>query len=142
MVDTKSEPTQVMIVDDEDWFLQFLVNLANSGATFGITLNVGGFLISGYLIGGQAYFKDFGEEFSVFFQDEEATKDIKNIIVKNGELYTSEDDVPPPSYIHLQDAHFFNTNGNPVPNNRGVWWRGRLSEVDGFSLGVLSASRS
>jgi hypothetical protein len=49
------------------------------------------------------------------------------------------EDVPPAYYVHLMDARFFNTTGNPIPGNRGVWWRARLAEVSGFSMGVLGA---
>lgn len=141
MSEETNEITQVMRVDDKDWFLQNLVDWANQhNFSFGITLNVGGFLVSGSLIGGKEYFDGFGEDFVSAYEDQELAEKIKNIIAKNGELYTISDekDVPPPTYIHLKDARCFNTNGNPIPGNRGVWWRGRISEVDGFSIGSLS----
>ncbi len=140
MNEENNEITQVVRVDDKDWFLQNLINMVNSGTmSFGITLNVGGFLVSGTLIGGKEYFEGFGEDFASGFQDLDFAENIKAAFAKNGEIYTSEEDVPPPSYVHIKCARFFNTNGNPIPGNRGVWWRGRVSEVDGFSLGLLNA---
>lgn len=143
MNEENNEITQVVRVDDKDWFLQSLINMVNGGKmSFGITLNVGGFLVSGTLIGGKEYFEGFGEDFASGFQDLDSAESIKAAFSKNGEIYTSEEDAPPPSYVHIKDARFFNTNGNPIPGNRGVWWRGRVAEVDGFSLGSLSAENS
>jgi len=133
--------TQVMRVDDKDWFLQNLVNMVNSGGfSLDITLNVGGFLVSGQMIGGKAYFEGFGSDFASAIENPKIAASIEAAFAKNGEIYSLEGEMPPsPSYIHIMNARFFNTNGNPIPDNRGVWWRGRLSQVDGFSLGSLSA---
>jgi len=46
-------------VPSKDWFLQFLVNLANKNRfELDITLTVGGILISGTLVGVRQYFDD------------------------------------------------------------------------------------
>ncbi|WCN13225.1 hypothetical protein GV054_09510 [Marinomonas mediterranea] len=132
--------TEVVDIDSKDWFLQDLIEITNSGKmTFDITLTVGGFLVSGTLVGGKEYFDGFGEEFS-FGLDGEAAEKVKSAFAKNGLMYT-ETDAPavPPNYVHLKNARFFHTVGTPVPENRGVWWRGRVSEVVGFSLGALVA---
>ncbi|MEJ2046344.1 MAG: hypothetical protein P8X74_22405 [Reinekea sp.] len=144
MTEENKEITQVMRVDDKDWFLQRLVNIVNSvGLTFGITLNVGGFLVSGQLVGGKEYFEGFGGDFAGVFAGSESAENIQESFAKHGDIYSADNETPPPpSYIHIKEAKFFNTNGNPIPGNRGVWWRGRLSQVDGFSLGSLSAENS
>lgn len=132
--------TEVVNVDGKDWFLQDLIEIANSGKiSFDITLTVSGFLVSGTLIGGKEYFEGFGEEFSFGLKGEAADK-VKAAFAKNGEVYDTQN-APSmqPNYIHLKNAHFFHTSGTPIPENRGVWWRGRVSEVTGFSLGVLIA---
>ena len=141
MTEENKEIAQVMIFGDKDWFLQSLVNIVNSGGlSFGITLNVGGFLVSGQLVGGKEYFEGFGRDFASAFSGSESAEYVQKSFSKYGEVYSSDKEAPPPpSYIHLKEAKFFNTNGNPIPGNRGVWWRGRLSQVDGFSLGSLSA---
>ncbi|MFL1806044.1 gas vesicle accessory protein GvpU [Plesiomonas shigelloides] len=140
MSEEKNEVTQVIRIDDKDWFLQSLVNMANGGVlSFGITLNVGGFLVSGELIGGKAYFEGFGSDFASGLSDSSIADQVKASFAQHGEIYSSNENPSPPAYIHLKDARFFNSNGNPIPGNRGVWWRGRISEVDGFSLGSLSA---
>lgn len=140
MKSNKAAHTEVVNVDEKDWFLQDLIEIANSGKmSFDITLTVGGFLVSGTLIGGKEYFEGFGEEFS-FGLKGDAAKKVKAAFAKNGEVYSSATSPSMlPSYIHLKNAHFFHTSGTPVPENRGVWWRGRVSEIAGFSLGALIA---
>lgn len=125
-----------------DWFLQSLVNMANDGFEVGITLQVSGLLVSGVLAGGKSYFEGFAEEFSSRFNDPESAKFMRGHFTNYGDIYKKEDGAPPtsPQYIHLKNARFFNTSGNPIPGNRGVWWRGRISEVAGFTLGSLEKS--
>ncbi|BBI98466.1 gas vesicle protein [Ferrigenium kumadai] len=122
-----------------DWFLQSLVNMANDGIEIGVTLQVSGLLVSGVLAGGKSYFEGFAEDFSSGLNDPEAAESVRGSFAKYGEIYKKEgDDAPPlPQYIHLKNARFFNTSGNPIPGNKGVWWRGRISEVAGFTLGSL-----
>ncbi|MBJ7551867.1 gas vesicle accessory protein GvpU [Marinomonas ostreistagni] len=140
MSEQKVAAAEVVNMDGKDWFLQDLIEIVNSGKlAFDITLTVGGFLISGTLIGGQEYFEGFGEEFSFGLHGEAAEK-VKKAFAKNGQIYVSNTTTShsmPPNYIHLKNAHFFHTSGSPIPENRGVWWRGRVSEVSGFSLGAL-----
>jgi len=133
--------TKVVQIDNKDWLLQSLLNIVNSGGlSFGITLNVGGFLVSGHLVGGKEYFEGFGAEFASGISDISASESIRASLAEHGKIYDTQqdDDAPPPSYIHIKEAKFFTTSGSPVPGNRGVWWRGRLSQVDGFSLGILN----
>ena len=138
MSESETTLTRVVNVDSKDWFLQDLIEIVNSGKmSFDVTLTVGGFLVSGTLVGGKEYFEGFGEEFS-FGLSGEAAKKVKAAFAKNGNVYTQSGGQPmQPNYIHLKNAHFFHTSGSPVPENRGVWWRGRVSEVSGFSLGAL-----
>lgn len=134
--------TSVMRVDNKDWFLQNLIRIVNLGTgTFPITLNVGGFLASGILIGGKEYFENFGTDFAGMFPPGESANNIKESIAQYGDIYTldkykQESKI---GYIHLKNARFFNTSGNPIPvSNKGVLWRGRIEEVSGFCLGLLS----
>ena len=131
---------------DPDWFLQTLIEIVNkSNASFGLTLNLGGILVSGDLIGGKHYFDGFGQEFaSSLSSDPETVKQVHASFASHSVLYVNgdgiyKDSLDPPNFIHLKDARFFHTSGQPIPANRGVWWRGRLAEVGGFSLGKLSS---
>lgn len=130
---------------NSDWFLQSLVSMVNGTSTeMGITLQVGGLLVSGRLVSGDLYFSAFGETFAGALKDTEEAPKVRAMFEKYGEIYKATDDTrsgEPPQYIHLKDARFFGINENPVPST-GVWWRGRISEVEGFVLGVFSADNS
>jgi hypothetical protein len=140
-----------------DFFLQAIVGLANSsGIEIGITLCVGGAVVSGQLISGKAFFKEIANEMlqaSGPAGFESVKQSLSEFIGNIGRsIYESTENVeesgqevdrsmkPPPGYIHLRDAKFFHNSGQPMPGNRGIRWRGRLSAVDGFSLGALFAS--
>ncbi|RWF81007.1 MAG: hypothetical protein EOQ36_31700 [Mesorhizobium sp.] len=130
---------------DMDWFLQNLVDLVNNtGISMGITLTVGGSLITGELVSGKKYFDDFGKTFAGDFQESspEFIKEIQGLYAQYGEIYAPNPNgvKVPPSYIHLKDVHVYSGSSNPIPDRDGNWWRGRLSEVQGFMLGSLSAS--
>jgi hypothetical protein len=45
----------------------------------------------------------------------------------------------PRTYIHLKDAKFFAGN-NLIPTGKGIFWRGALDEVNGFTFGSLTSS--
>jgi hypothetical protein len=129
-----------------DWFLQKLVSLANvSPLEFGITLFTEGLIVSGQLCSGKKYFSTFASEFTDAYPgDDEAKANIKAAFETNGEIYDVEPnaDTPPPQFIHLINARCFSHNGQPLPNNRGVAWRGKINAVSGFNLGQLSAEQA
>lgn len=132
---------------DRDWFLQNLVSMVNGrDLEIGITLQANGFLVSGLLVSGHKYFEGFGSDFASAFSVQEDAEVIRESYAKFGGIYTTElpadSEIAPPNFIHLKNAKFFNTHGNPIPGNRGVWWRGRVSQIDGFILGSLSAENT
>jgi hypothetical protein len=45
-------------------------------------------------------------------------------------------DIDPTQFIHLRDARVFSPRGAGLPSH-GMHWRGRLSEVSGWSFGLL-----
>lgn len=136
MKEENNETIKVARVDDKDWFLQSLVKMVHSKEmSFGITLNVGGFLVSGTLINEKEYFKDFGSDFSIGIVDPDST--IKDAFAKCWKI-DSSNKKQQHSYIHIKEAKFFNTNGTAIPENTGALWRGCISKVDGFSLPSLT----
>lgn len=133
----------------KDWFLESLVaTVNNTGIEIGITLQMDGFLVSGYIVNGGKYFDGFSNEFisetAIHFGNDEALKTIQEAFGKYAEMYSpksvEESGTDTANYIHLEGARFFNTNGAPIPNNRGMWWRGRIAEVNGFILGTLDVT--
>lgn len=128
---------------DSDWFLQQLVRFSNEwGVQMGITLQVGGVLVSGTVINGKQYFEDFSASFAAGFKsDSELAAPFKTLIDSYKKIYTSKppnEDLPPPNYIHLRNARFFGPGQQAIPNPPGTLWRGRISEVGGFFLGSLN----
>ena len=59
-----------------DWFIQSLVNVANvAPLSFGVTLQVSGLLVSGYLVSGKAYFAAVGQQVVSGFSQNAALAD-------------------------------------------------------------------
>lgn len=141
-----SQSQDIIMSQNKDWFLENLVETVNnSSIEIGITLQMDGFLVSGHIVNGRKYFDGFSQEFisetSVTFGNKEALNNINEAFEKYASLYDAKAEAGEAgaSFIHLENARFFNTNGAPIPNNRGMWWRGRISEVSGFILGTLNA---
>lgn len=146
MTESTEKSNQEQQAVQTDWFLQTLVRMVNnSDLEIGITLQVSGMLVSGILVSGKKYFDGFAKDFSSpFSENPELAESVRSNFAAYGEIYSqgeeNDGEVPPPQYIHLKQARFFSTSGNPIPGNKGVWWRGRIGEVGGFSIGSLSAS--
>ena len=125
----------------KDWFLQFLVNLANKNRfELDITLTVGGTLISGTLVGVRQYFDDLSTYFASPFGSEKNSGVIAETFKKIGDQCTCvspSEKTETPSYIHLKNATFGHVQGEQISSNAGTWWRGRISEVQGFTPGKL-----
>jgi len=123
-----------------DWYLQELVNFANEGGIeFGLTLFLGGCVVSGTLISGKTYFEEFARGFSEACSGANQSE-IYEALASRGEIYerTADDEpLPAPGYVHLKDARMFSPSGS-LPDNQAVLWRGRIGAVAGFSLGLLS----
>ena len=148
MTEVSTEPTAIEIEQgihgqSVDWYLQELVGLANtSGLEMGLTLNVGGSVVSGTLISGRKYFETFAQQFaSAWPGDEETKENIRKSLATHAKIYDSPEteDLPPPQYVHLTNAKVHSPTGS-LPTNSGVLWRGKVNAVSGFSLGSLSSS--
>lgn len=123
-----------------DHFLQSLVSLANTGIEMDITLTVGGFLVSGVLVSGKRFFDEKLAGSTIGGNVDESLADtFRNYFRSFGKIYdeAQTEDLPLPSFIHLRDARFFHNSGTPIPSNGGVWWRGRISQIQGFHLARL-----
>ena len=130
-------------VDDKDWFLQMLVGMANDGMGIGLSLNVGGLIISGTPCGGKEYFYEFGKQLGdgMYPENADSAEEFAAAYKKIGDDVYSESEITPnpASYIHMKNALFFSPKGDSIPSNaQGALWRGKVSDVDGFSLGRFS----
>ena len=95
----------------------------------GITLLVGGMLVSGYLTTSEAYCQ------GTFRRDADF---IRALVARlTGEPVSTEE---PPLYIHLRDVQIWSS---PLGRATHVpWWRGRLRSVDGFALGEVQGNNA
>ncbi len=96
-----------------------------------ITLVVGGFLISGFVISAKTYFAH--HPLSDGFH--KAVEQIEE------ERITTEEEQKEPetrNYIHLRDAKYYTPGQKPIPGNTGVYCRVQLESVLAFSFGKLS----
>ncbi len=124
-----------------DWFLQYLTVLADDTPelSVGVTLQANGLLVSGHLINEKAYFESIADDIaatSVLNPDDRGK--VREIFAPLGSAYSKETGgVPSQQFIHLKNARFFNSSGHPLSATQGFLWRGRISEVKGFSMGTL-----
>lgn len=128
---------------DCDHVLQYLVHLANLGFEIGITLSTNAGIITGTLIGGAAYFDQLEQSFTEHL-NEEVKAPVKMVFELWRQPYKEQpegdvddhDDLP--LFIHLKDAKTVSA-GRYVPA-QGALWRGKITEVIGFSFGALADS--
>lgn len=130
----------------KDWFLQFLVNLANKKQfELDITLTTGGFQISGTLTGVRQYFDKFGAYFASPFGDKGNVEEVSATFQEIGDqcsCVSPSEQTENPSYIHLKNARFYGAGGRSFTGESPTWWRGRLSEIQGFAPGLIEPGSS
>lgn len=115
---------------DVDEFLLGLVTKADESKTetLNLSLVVNGLIVSGQLAGVNLYQEGI---FDLVAQNQ----------VKRKEEFIFPEQLPAPwkpRFIHLKDAKIYHPGLAPIPSNEGVWWRGRLSAVNGFWFGRLT----
>ena len=147
MVETQPRNT---ISRPVDRFLQSLVSIVNDeSVSIPITLSVGGLLISGDIISGKTYFNEFARQFKDGFRDisSETAATIEKTFKGLGDVYDpiqngsqGSDPILRPYLVHLRDAQIYHSGASLAHSEKGVFWRGRLEAVDGFSLGRLPLS--
>jgi len=122
-----------------DWLLQWLVKfVANTKVELGVTLTVGGNLVSGHLISHDSYFEQLAEDISKpFTQFANGTDESMKEMILSFKPGDSSEDTPAFHFIHLKDCRTYSSDGNPVCE-AGVLWRGRIAAVDGFTIGLIA----
>lgn len=143
---TPAAAQPVSVVADQDWFLKATLEvLVSRGVEFKATLTVGGAIVSGTVISGATYFEELG---NLLAAASAADGDMASLLGSQWKqyaaIYRKPDDAPddwkspPLGYIHLRKAHYF-APGQPSIPAGGMLWRGKLSSIDGFSIGGFSA---
>lgn len=122
---------------EPDFILQSFAKAAQDGAIerLGVTLTVSGVVITGNLVGRDEWWRQMGE-----WMDTKADGMGAVARVIGEELASGDTDVPSVpieayGYIHLRDAWII---GPKVQVNEPMFWRGRLADVSGWALGVIS----
>src|SRR5215212_4546546 len=123
-------------MNDNDELLEFLLRkVEETGIGAGITLCLNGSIITGNLIKSKIYYdkitaknqdelykwSGYYSEYVVFINGLKKQEDPQNL-----------------KYIHLEHVTFRNVNSNIL--TQAIVWRGKLSSVDGFSIGISTNS--
>ncbi len=126
-----------------DWLLASFVKLANDlEVNIGVTLIVGGSVISGLIISGRQFLQAVGTTMDQALPAEASKGAFHGHFEKLAEsIYGKPAGGNPsgePTYIHLKNARVFSpapgANPTEVP---GLHWRVRLDEVQAFTLGTV-----
>jgi hypothetical protein len=128
-------------MSSEDELLEYLIKiLEETEAGVGLTLCVNGLIIAGDMISSKKYF----EKISAFYNDDKIATDdpsltergfpimqqIKQFLQQKGK---SGEERNNPKHIHLDNVVIYPSD--PQQQFGVNVWRGKLSSVDGFSLG-------
>ena len=109
-------------VNEEFLFLENIVSVVNRNmVSFSLTINTGDFFICGVLVSYQTYLEALDNE--------------------SGEELGSRPYSVDTNFLHLRDAKFYDLQGESLTSSSlissGVWWRGRISEIQSYELGPL-----
>jgi hypothetical protein len=146
---TETKPNLFEQAEGVDWFLAHLIGHADAyGLSQGVTLTVGGTVITGMLIGGRAYFEGVQKLMLASAPSDDENSLNKVLADTYGgfvDIYPSADGSTKPwdakpNYIHLRDARYLDAEGHQAPQN-GMFWRGKLADVSGFTIGMVDRNR-
>lgn len=109
----------------------------------GITLSVGGLIISGYLVSEADYFLQMMDIVGETSAEADVKDTLKDFLAQLKESLQPKDDendeehLRLPDFVHLRSAKMYPSQGQGMPTQGQALWRGRISSVDGFSLGEI-----
>jgi hypothetical protein len=150
---TASDSTQAAPLQSEnqDWLLAAFVQALNRG-TFsgvGIVLLVGGQRVGGVAISGKEFMEKLGAAFDLGLErstgesinaGREAFNDLAAQLYKPADSSgdEAEDSInSTPNYLHLRDVIFVSPT-RETEQHEFPYWRFRLSEIQGWTLGKLN----
>lgn len=115
-------------------FVEKIPGAKDAKSAFYVTLTVGGVIISGRICDKVEFWKHHPLSENIWDTWEKADASKKASTAAN----SAEDDEPERVFIHLADAKYFSPGQGPIPTDGpGVYWRGKLESVHGFSFGKL-----
>jgi hypothetical protein len=133
-----------------DNVFELLVEVANtSDLEMGVTLHVQGQVLTGKLISGVSYWTETAASLRAHGAGPtQLVETMASSMDKVADAYRDaygddrrdDEGEPMSAFVHLRDARTL-TPAGAVPTD-GALWRGRVSSVDGFSVGELRARSS
>lgn len=119
-----------------DEMLSIFVSLANeNGVGSSVTLTVGGSLISGQIMGRVQWIDELMDHYGDLTSGLRAFRESWVEVVD--EIQKAEVAGPYDTMIHLKNARWYSDGtGSGIPVE-GAFWRGRLNQVQGWTLGSL-----
>jgi hypothetical protein len=106
----------------------------------GITLNVNGLLVTGFLISQQTYFETLMERVNSNKSASEMKTTLVDFLAQLKETLlqkTAQGEQGFSPFIHLRDAKIYPSEGKGMPTFGHALWRGDIRAVNGFSLGEM-----
>ena len=106
----------------------------------GITLNVNGLLVTGFLISQRAYFEGLTERVKSTSSDSETKGVLEHFLgeLKEVALRDSQNVKTGFSpFIHLRNVKIYPSEGRGMPTFGEALWRGDIRAINGFSLGEM-----
>jgi hypothetical protein len=122
--------------------LQALAEVAErSPLELGVTLNIKGLIITGFIISQSNYFeslisglKDTDQDSEIKDSLLEFLSGLKEKLAAKSEQKNSHEF---PRFIHLRNVKIYPSEGRGMPTYGDALWRGIIDSVDGFSLGEM-----
>ena len=133
---------------EADGLLQLLVSYSELGIETPITLLAGGMTVSGVIVSAASYMENTGAQLSAALRNHDASlaetvsqsfAQLKQDVEEQSRAADEAGSLTA-RFIHLKNAKYFIPGQDGLPNNAdGIFWRGRLSAINGFSLGSFTA---
>lgn len=134
----KSQASRVPTKSDR--LLQALVSVPErTSLEIGITLSVGGMLITGFIISQKSYFDTIIEGVNKTNAEEEMKSLLGDFLEQLREpiIESTADESVFPRFIHLRDVKIYPSEGRGMPTFGHTLWRGDIQNISGFSLGEM-----
>ena len=108
----------------------------------GITLNLDGLLVTGFIISQEVYFEQLTEGVRKTNADDEMKSLLEDFLsqLKDPIIEGTADKGTFPRFIHLRDAKLYPSEGQGMPSLGSTLWRGDIDSVSGFCLGEMYSS--
>lgn len=107
----------------------------NDGLEYSVTLAAGGVVVSGQLVGGTAWWRALEAD-----PDYSGVKQAVQAFREDAETVAPEDTSPVDyEHVHLTNAVYLVGNAQ-LPTAGGMYWRGRIDQITGWSWGAIATT--